>query len=112
MARPTIPIPPNCNPHADTLSAIAAREGVSVPTVRRWRAECPEMKPAPVEKPKATRGPGRPRKVLSVFAADLDARHPGAVSLCESNASHAAIGLAYGVSAEAVRQWREKVAPK
>ena len=109
MARPTIHLPPDCNPWADTLSAIAAREGVSVPTVARWRRETPDTRPTPPEKAKATRGPGRPRRELSEYAEDLDGRHPGAVALCESNAAHAAIGRAYGVSAEAVRQWRARL---
>ena len=54
--RPPFPLPPDCNPWADTLSAIAAREGVSVPTVQRWRRETPDTRPKPVEKAKATRG--------------------------------------------------------
>ncbi len=105
--RPVAVMGAECNPFDGPAHIIAAAQGVSAATVYKWRRERPEMKPAPVERKAKPRG--RPPTPADVFAVELEGKHPGSVSLCASNAPHASIGRAYGVTFQAVQQWRERL---
>ena len=91
------------NPFDGPAHVVAAREGVSAPTVLRWRRENPHLRPA------LTARLGRPATPGDVYAEKLDEKYPGASALCQSDATGVSIALAYGVTRQAVEQWRNKL---
>ena len=86
------PMPEDANPWGGTLIEVAQRLGVSARVVARWRREHPELRSKPLG-----------------FVTTLETKRPGAVALCRSNAPSSAIAKAYGVTRQAVDQWRSKL---
>ena len=108
LGRPPAVLPEGLNPFTLPAWRVAEEAGVSAATVYKWRRENQHLRPPPVERVTRDRR-GRPEKTRDEFAQWLDENHPGARDLCASNATHVAIGKAYGITGEAVRQWRVKL---